>query len=108
MTDLPRPYRRRPSTVLLNVLNSPELVEDVLDAIHAHGWRIVLARAARFDHPAIAMVDGKITARQLIEAAAVFDEISGDERYSAAEFIAWLLPEIGGAAERAWVKGWAA
>lgn len=46
------------------------------------------------------MEDGRITAKQLIIAAAEFDELSGNDRWSATAFIRHLLPSINGTPEQ--------
>jgi hypothetical protein len=97
MTD--RRHRPAVGFVLHGALNNPELVADVLEALSAAHYRIVPSRPAQFENPMLVVREGAIGSRTLIEAAALFDQISEGELFSAAEFIAWFLPEIEGTPE---------
>lgn len=104
---MPRANRRSVRAVLMGALNSPELVDDVLDALAAADWRAVPIRKRAHDNPTLVTQEGKIRSRQLIEAAYLFDEISdeeGGERYSAVDFIAWYLPVVDGCVEERWIR----
>lgn len=84
-----------------------ELAHAVLAAIHEAGWAVVPVRNPMnmtSRQRVIVFHEGTLTSRNLIEAAAEFDEFSDDERYAASDFVAWLLPEVKGTPEWLWLE----
>jgi len=82
------------------------VAQAILDALAAAGWRLVPGRAPEARHHEVApppMVEGQLTTRQLINSAAVFDDIDED-LFTAAEFVWWLAADIKGSPEYEWIE----
>ena len=110
-----------PLLVIARAVHDEELARLVLDSLYEAGFRVVplrrsypVAAADEPDEPeepryqeAALMREGQIASRQLIEAAADFDRIADPANpvpFVAADFVAWLLPEVRGSPERKWLE----
>jgi hypothetical protein len=80
-----------------------ELAEAVLGRL-LDDFRLVPRRpVVLFDHTPL-VSEGEITSRDIIIMALAFDEISGDERWTASDFAAWMVAEIRGSPEQRWLE----
>lgn len=85
----------------------PVIAQVIVNELQNTGWRLVPFRGpASMENRSrvLALTEGKMTSRNLIEAAAEFDEITDDDLYSAADFVAWLIPEVRGTPEWSWLE----
>lgn len=91
--------------VIARITHDQEMAEQVLTALHDVGWRLVPFRSPSLttESSLPPLVEGQISSRQLIAAAASFDEIDED-LFSAADFVSWLVPEIRNSPEAQWLE----
>ena len=92
--------------VIARAIHDPEAAERALEDLRTAGWRLVPGRAPspRTNENALPVLqEGQLTTRQLIDAANEFDQLDED-LFSAADFVAWLVPDVRGSPEQLWLE----